>query len=72
MCAGFNNKAQPVLKFTCGSSQWVHKHNLSIPQSPHERMPHHAMWLYQAVVAEEEVTSAISKGGKDFVYLLQL
>jgi hypothetical protein len=28
-------------------------------------MPHQAVWLYHTVVAGEEVTLAISKGGKD-------
>jgi hypothetical protein len=29
------------------------------------------MWLYQVVVAGEEVTLAIGKGGKDFAYFLR-
>jgi hypothetical protein len=38
----------------------------------HERMPRQSAWLYQAVVvAGEEVSLVISKGGKDFSYLLQ-
>jgi hypothetical protein len=32
-------------------------------------MPHQVAWLYQAVVAGEEVTLAINKGGKDHVFL---
>jgi hypothetical protein len=35
-------------------------------------MPHEAMWLYQVLVAWEEVTLAISKGGKDFTCFLRL
>jgi hypothetical protein len=46
--------------------------NLSTPRSADERMPHQAVWLYQAVVAGEEVTLVISKGEKDFMYFLQL
>jgi hypothetical protein len=60
------------LKFTRGSLQWAYMHNLSTPQSAHKRMPHQAMWLDQAVVAGEEVTLVISKGGKDFTYFLRL
>jgi hypothetical protein len=48
-----------------GPLQWVHKHNLSTPWSTHERMPHQATWLYNMVVTGEEVTLAISEGGKD-------
>jgi hypothetical protein len=54
------------------SSQWVHKHNLSTPQSTHKRMPHQATWLYHAVVAGEELALVISKWGKDFTYFLWL
>jgi hypothetical protein len=37
-----------------------------------EHLSHQAAWLYQAVVAGEEVTLVISKGGKDFMHFLQL
>jgi hypothetical protein len=55
-----------------GSLQWVHKRNLSTPQSAHKRTPHQAMWLYHMVVAWDEVTLVISKGGRDFTYFLRL
>jgi hypothetical protein len=72
MFAILNKKVQLMLKFTHGSLQWVCKHNLPTPQSTHERMPHQATWLYQDVVAGEEVALAIIKGGRDFTYFLQL
>jgi hypothetical protein len=56
---------QLILKFTHGSLQWIHKHNLSTTTSTQERMPHQTAWIYQAVVAGEEATLVISKGGKD-------
>jgi hypothetical protein len=53
MFAILKKKVQSILKFTCGSLQWVHKHNLSTPQSPHERIPHQVARLYQVVVVGE-------------------
>jgi hypothetical protein len=53
-----------ILKVTYGTLQWIHKHNLLTPLSTHEKTPHQAMWLYQAVVAGEKVSLAISNGGK--------
>jgi hypothetical protein len=48
------------------------QHSLSTPGLTHERTPHQAMWLYQMVVAKEEVTFVINMGGKDFMYFLWL
>jgi hypothetical protein len=45
---------------------------LLTPWSTHKRTPHHAVWLYQAVVAGGEATLAIGKGGKNFTYFLRL
>jgi hypothetical protein len=35
-------------------------------------MPHGAVWLYRMVVAGEEVTLVINKGGKEFMFFLWL
>jgi hypothetical protein len=64
--------SKSVLKFTHGSLKWFCKHNLPTPQSTHERTPHQAMWLYQDVMAGEELALAFRKGGKNFIYFLQL
>jgi hypothetical protein len=63
---------QLILKFTHGRLQSVHDHSLSSLQLTHKITHHEAMWLYQAVVAGEEVTLAISKVGKHFTYFLRL
>jgi hypothetical protein len=57
---------QLTLQFTCGILQWVYKPNLLTPQ----RTLHQAAWLYQVVVTREKVISAISKGGKDYTFLV--
>jgi hypothetical protein len=49
-----SKKVQSVLKFTYDILQWVY---LSMAQSPYKRRTLQAMWLYQAMVAGEEMTS---------------
>jgi hypothetical protein len=45
------------IKIHSGILQWIHKHNLSTPQSAHETTLHWAAWLYQSVSV---------KGASDF------